>query len=261
MDNRDDLNHETLQNLPSGAALSWGIVKQGKRGPKGELSIKQIVDAAIGIADREGLSAVSMSRVAQTLGYTTMSLYRYITSKDDLLLLMQDAACAIPIPPEDENQDWREGMREYVRGCMDIFVKHPWYGEIPVTGVPVSPNILKLIDWLLRSMRSFPLNDFEKMSIVLLLSSYGRSIGLISADMNKAVKAGAAPDDFSGVPYSAALKLLVKPEQYPDLFPIVMSGIYAGEREAENPIVNDLDFGLDRILDGIEQYLEQKRNP
>lgn len=260
MDNRDDLNHETLQNLPSGAALSWGIVKQGKRGPKGELSIKQIVDTAVGIADMDGLSAVSMSRVAQTLGYTTMSLYRYITSKDDLLLLMQDAVCDIPIPPEDENQDWREGMREYVRGCMHIFVKHPWYGDIPVTGVPVSPNILKLIDWLLRSMRSFPLNDFEKMSIVLLLSSYGRSLGLIQADMNKAVKAGAGPDDFSGVPYSAALKLLVKPEQYPDLYPIVMSGIYAGEREAENPIVNDLEFGLDRILDGIEQYLEQKRN-
>ena len=74
--------------LPRGVALSWGLDKKPKRGPKRELSLKQIVDTAIVIADKDGLSAVSMNRVAASFGFTTMSLYRYVPSKDDLVLLM-----------------------------------------------------------------------------------------------------------------------------------------------------------------------------
>lgn len=48
------------------------------------MSLSQIVETAIDIADKEGLSAVSMNRIASSLGFTAMSLYRYISSKDDL---------------------------------------------------------------------------------------------------------------------------------------------------------------------------------
>ncbi|NBD24149.1 TetR/AcrR family transcriptional regulator [Paenibacillus glycinis] len=256
---RKETEDEALLQLPRGVALSWGIVKQGKRGPKGELSINQIVAAAIAIADQDGLQAVSMSRVAQSLGYTTMSLYRYITSKDDLLLLMQEAVCEIPVPADESGQDWREGLRAYVRESVAVFVKHPWYGDMPITSVPVTPNIIGWIDWVLRVMRPLQLDDFEKMSIMLLLSSYARSTGLIRRDMVNAIRAGGSPEDFMGVSMSAALKRLVKPERYPDLYPVVMSGIYAGEREAESTVGDDLEFGLERILDGIEQYLERRR--
>ncbi len=97
--------------LPRAVALSWGVAERPQRGPKRELSIERIVDAAIEIADAEGLAAVSMSRVAASLGFTTMSLYRYLTSKDDLLLLMQDTVCAVPIPSEDDDD------ATGVRGC------------------------------------------------------------------------------------------------------------------------------------------------
>ncbi|MBM7567185.1 TetR/AcrR family transcriptional regulator [Paenibacillus sacheonensis] len=261
MTNRNENEDEALKGLPNGVALSWGIVKQGKRGPKGELSIKQIVDAAVAIADRDGLQAVSMSRVAQSLGYTTMSLYRYITSKDDLLLLMQEAVSDVPIPAADSGQHWRDGLREYVGLCVRVFVDHPWYGDIPITGIPVTPNIMAMIDWVLRTLRPLQLDDFEKMSILLLLSSYARSIGLIQRDMAKAMRAGKSAEDFGGLSFSPALKQLVKPERFPDLYPVVMSGIYAGEREAESTVGNDLDFGLERVLDGVESYLERRQRP
>jgi AcrR family transcriptional regulator len=253
----DEIDDEIIQSLPSGVALSWGIVKPSRRGPKGELSIKKIVDAAIAIADSDGLAAVSMSRVAQSLGYTTMSLYRYITSKEDLLVLMQDTVCDIPIPPEVPGKPWREEMGEYVWACVDIFRKHAWYGDIHITSVPLAPNNLQVIDWMLRIMRDFPLNDFEKMSFLLLVSSYSRACGLIARDMDKAIRDGASPETFSGVNYGAALKQLVKPDRFPNLHPILMAGAYTDE--AENPIGNDLDFGLERILDGIEHYLKMKR--
>lgn len=250
-------NEEALEKLPGGVKLSWGIVKKPSRGPKGELSIPQIVEAAIAIADKDGLSSVSMSRVAQSLGFTPMSLYRYVSSKDDLILLMQDAICNIPIPPERKDVSWREEMREYVREGVRIFGEHPWYADITIQSIPLTPNLLRLMDWMMRAMKDFPINDFEKMSFMLLLSSYIRACGMIERDVNRLIKAGGNLDAFGGLPYTAALKELIKPESYPHLYPVLMSGAYTGE--VENPIGDDLDFGLERVLDGIEQYVEMKR--
>ncbi|MFD1953202.1 TetR/AcrR family transcriptional regulator [Paenibacillus thailandensis] len=254
MDNGD--HTDEINQLPPGVALSWGIVKKPRRGPKGELSVQKIVDAAIEIADRDGLAAVSMSRVAQSLGFTTMSLYRYVTSKDDLLILMQDTICSIPIPPEDPAKPWREEIKEYVDACVGIFRKHPWFGDIGITGVPLTPGNLQVVDWMLRTMRDFPLNEFEKMSFILLLSSYARACGLIVRDMDRAIREGADPGAFGGIGYGAALRQLVKPDRFPHLYPLVMSGAYTDE--ADNPIGDDLDFGLERILDGLEAYLRLK---
>ncbi|WP_308637194.1 TetR/AcrR family transcriptional regulator [Paenibacillus silvisoli] len=247
---------EAIQSLPEAVRLSWGIVKQPRRGPKGELSIAKIVDAAIAIADRDGLSAVSMSRVAGALGFTTMSLYRYMTSKEDLLLLMQDKVSDVPIPPES-GQHWRDEMRAYVQACILVFREHPWFGDIPIKGIPIMPGTLRIIDWVLRIMRDFPLNEFEKMSFVLLLSSYARACGLIARDMALSMRAGNSEETFNGQSYTAAMKQLVTESGFPNLHPIVMSGAYTGE--IESPIGDDLDFGLERILDGIEHYLETKR--
>ncbi|QAY65775.1 TetR/AcrR family transcriptional regulator [Paenibacillus protaetiae] len=256
MDNEHTTGEDKLSQLPPGVALSWGIVKQQKRGPKGELSIKKIVDAAIAIADQKGLAAVSMSKVAQSLGYTTMSLYRYMTSKDDLLVLMQDAVCNIPIPPEVEGKPWREEMKAFVWACIGVFRDHPWFGDIPIKSVPLTPGNLRIVDWVLRIMSKFPLNDFEKMSFVMLLSSYGRACGLIARDADTAVRTGDGLESFNGHRYGDALRLLVKPELFPYLHPVLHSGAYT--EEADNPIGDDLEFGLDRILDGFEHYLKLK---
>ena len=102
-------------DLPPRLALAWGVAERPERAPKRELSIERIVDAAIELADADGLGAVSMAKVAQSLGFTTMSLYRYVTSKDDLLLLMQEAALDVEYPPAHEPADWRAELREASR--------------------------------------------------------------------------------------------------------------------------------------------------
>lgn len=256
MQNEDEI--DVLNSLPRAVALAWGLVKEPQRGPKRELTIDQIVEKAVAIADNEGLAAVSMSKVAASLGFTAMSLYRYVESKDDLLLLMQEAVCKSAVQGDEEISDWREGIRQYVRGCIKVFVEHPWYGDVPISGVPLTPNNLLYVDLALRPMRNLPLNDYEKMSMVLLLSGYARSAGLVQRDMVRAIKGGASPGSFSGQNYSKALKLLVKAEDYPDLQPIVASGVYTEENPADNPIGDDFDFGLERIMDGIEHYLASK---
>jgi Transcriptional regulator len=256
---KPDLEHEALQSLPNGVLLSWGKVKQPKRGPKGELSIPQIVEAAVKIADRDGLAAVSMNRVAQSLGFTTMSLYRYITSKEDLLILMQEAVCVFDPLVERPDTQWREEMSDYVRLTVRLLREHPWYLDIPIMSIPITPNNLRIVDTGLRTMRALPLNDYEKMSFVLLLSGYARNMGVIMRDMDRAIQMGAAEGTFSGQAYTEALKHLVRREDYPELYPLVQSGVYTEEGWESNPIGDDFEFGLNRILDGIEMYAESKK--
>jgi AcrR family transcriptional regulator len=255
------MNDEIKGNLPEGIAISWGLGKKPQRGPKREMSTDQIVKAAIKIADQDGLAALSMSRLASSLGFTTMSLYRYIPSKDDLFLLMQDAVCAMSFTEngDDAAKDWRQRMRDYVNLNISFFRKHPWITDIPISGVPVTPNQLKLVDLALRSTRGLPINDYEKMSFVLLLSGYARSCGVILKDMDKAIESGKSPDSFSGTEYSSALKNLVTAEQFPDLYPVLLSGAYTEENEEDNTVGDDFAFGLERILDGIEQFLSLKK--
>src|SRR5580658_9843244 len=97
--------------LPPGLDLLWGRRERGKRGPRPGLTPDAIVDAAVRIADTEGLDAVSMARVAAELGFTTMSLYRYVTSKDELLQLMWNASARGAETLTLAGETWRERLR------------------------------------------------------------------------------------------------------------------------------------------------------
>ncbi len=244
-------------NFPPGVAISWGLEKQSNRGPKRELNIDQIVEAAIAIADKEGISSVSMNRVASSLGFTSMSLYRYIPSKDDLLILMQDAACDIPNPIPEGDTDWRENLRKFYEATIGVYIKHPWFGDIPITSIPITPNNLQMIDYVLGGIRELPLNDHEKMSIILLISNYARGAGEIMSDANQAIQAGASPGTFSGVDFSNALQELVTSDRFPNLHSLVAKGVYTDDNK-DNDVGDDFEFGLERILDGIERYLKLK---
>lgn len=243
--------------LPHAVALAWGVAELPQRGPKREMSIERIVDAAIELADAEGLAAVSMARVAAALGYTTMSLYRYVTSKDDLLLLMQEEASGVPIPPEREDQDWRDGLREWAATTLEVYRAHPWFADIPVRGAPMTPNNLSLADWGLRIMRNLPLDDGEKISVILLVSGHIRSFGIIERDLRRAASDGLGGESAAGS--AAALRELVTESRFPYLYPLVQSGVYTddGDNSDEGDVSDDFTFGLERILDGIQVRVEQ----
>ncbi|WP_022893146.1 TetR/AcrR family transcriptional regulator [Agromyces subbeticus] len=242
--------------LPRAVALAWGVAVNPQRGPKRELSIERIVDAAIEIADAEGLTAVSMSRVAASLGFTTMSLYRYVTSKDDLILLMQEGAVVPPVPDETLERGWRDGITAWVFAMRAAFQEHPWLVDIPISGAPITPNSLLIVDWFLREVRSLPLSDAEKMSTLLLLTSYARATGAQERDLGAAAAAAADPADVTGANYFEALAELVTPERFPYLSPLLAAGGYVAEPGTEpDDSDDDFSFGLERILDGIEYHV------
>ncbi|WP_136708684.1 TetR/AcrR family transcriptional regulator [Agromyces sp. H66] len=242
--------------LPRAVALAWGVAAHPQRGPKRELSIERIVDAAIEIADAEGLAAVSMSRVAASLGFTTMSLYRYVTSKDDLILLMQERAVDAIAPDDEVERAWREGVTAWVMALRGAYAEHPWVVDIPISGPPITPNSLAMVDWFLREVRSLPLSDGEKMSTLLLLTSYARATSAQDRDLAAAAAAAANPSEVTGEDFFAALAEFVTPERFPDLAPLFAAGGYiAAPGQDGGELDDDFAFGLERILDGLEHHI------
>src|SRR3954447_23938791 len=86
----------------------WQEPSRPTRGPKPALTLDRIADAAIAVADAEGLAAVSMQRVAADLGYTKMSLYRYLPGKAELVAAMLERG--IGGPPATVPGGWRAAL-------------------------------------------------------------------------------------------------------------------------------------------------------
>ena len=116
--------------LPPGLDLLWGRRGRGQRGPKPGLSVEAIVAAAIRIADAEGLEAVSMAHVADQLGFTTMSLYRHVSSKEELLQLMWNASAQGAGDLVLAGDDWRARLRTWATIQREMIDRHPWITQI-----------------------------------------------------------------------------------------------------------------------------------
>ena len=173
---------EEATALPPGLDLLWGRRKQGQRGPKPGLSIEAIVDAAIGVADAEGLDAVSMARVAKELGFTTMSLYRYVASKEELLQLMWNASAQGAEALVVEGVDWRQKLRMWATVQREMMDRHPWITQMPMAAPPLAPNSLTFVERGLETMDGTDIEDADKLRIIGLISSYTLSEARMAHD-------------------------------------------------------------------------------
>ncbi|MCU1410615.1 MAG: TetR/AcrR family transcriptional regulator [Rhodoglobus sp.] len=237
--------------LPRGVALAWGIAVNPQRGPKRELSIERIVEAAVEIADAEGLAAVSMSSVASKLGFTTMSLYRYVTAKDDLILLMQEYGTGLPPATIAESPDWREGLTRWSTETRAVYSAHPWLIDVPILGTPNTPNNLAWMDAALSVLRDSPLDMSERIGALLLVTGQTRWEATITrgyAISNQSL--GMTPEERDRTD-AQIIATLVTPEAFPHLFEVIRAGAF----EAQD---NPFQFGLERLLDGLEHYIAKR---
>src|SRR5258708_30847444 len=129
--------------LPASLEQAWGLRSRPHRGPRPGLSLERRVAAAVRMADAGGLAAVSMNRVAAELGTGTMSLYRYVASKDELVTLMVDAAWG-PAPWTQASgapgEDWRSGLSRWASEMRACLHRPPWALQVPISGLPIRPH-------------------------------------------------------------------------------------------------------------------------
>ncbi|WP_430646078.1 TetR/AcrR family transcriptional regulator [Agromyces sp. GXS1127] len=242
--------------LPRGVALAWGVAANPQRGPKREMSIERIVDAAVEIADADGLAAVSMSRVAQALGYTTMSLYRYVTAKDDLLVLMQEQGTGLPPEPDRDldHSDWRGRLRAIALAEVEVHRRHPWLLDVAIQGTPVTPNNLAWMDAMLDALAATPLDEHERVAAILLVTGQVRWQSTIEHSYDVASReAGVEPQAIDDT-RSAILDAFVTAEEFPALRRAVDAGVFASVDD------DPFGFGLERVLDGIADHIARRAN-
>lgn len=248
-----DDNRE-VPELPSGIALAWGVTERPRRGPRPGLSIERIVECAIELADAEGLAALSMSRLATELGFTTMSLYRYVASKDELLVLVADAA--VGPPPAIPTSDWRAGLATWVREQITVIRAHPWWVHIPITGPPLNPNSVAWIETGLQVMAGSGLRETEKMGIIQLLAGYVLNQGRIEVEITRAyAEAGITDPSSVGRDYGRALSRLIDAVRFPALTAALAENVFDDDDQDWDV---EVEFGLQRILDGIEVLISSR---
>jgi len=238
--------------LPASIAAAWGVTAPRGRGPKPGLSLDRIVQAGIAVADSEGLGAVSMARVAKELGTATMSLYRYVAAKDELLLLMVDAAYGPP--PPSTTAGWRTGLSDWAWADLAAYRRHRWGVRVPISGPPITPNELAWFERGLALLRDTPLSAAEKPSVILLLSGYVRNVATLEADLQQAFEAANVSPQDALAGYNRLVLSLTTAEAFPEVHAVVTAGIF----DAADDPDDEFTFGLERILDGLDVLIRTR---
>lgn len=184
--------------LAASLRLLWEGLPESERGPKPKLSLDQIVQAGITLADSAGLEALSMRRLAQKLGVGTMSLYRYVPSKTELLNLMLDAVMG-PDPHQKASSQagWRRFLEATAWGDRKLYLAHPWVLQANWTRPVVGPNSMAEMELILTEIRHLPLTDQQKMAVVAALDSF--VMGAVRQELlwqNAAAESGMTDHEF-----------------------------------------------------------------
>jgi AcrR family transcriptional regulator len=249
------MDDQSVTGLPASIELAWGVRQRPQKGPRPALSLERIVDAAVRVAAADGLAAVSMSRVAADLGVSTMSLYRYVAAKDELLALMADLAYEEAPAPLGTEESWREGLSRWAWTELAVFRRNPWVLKIPISGPPVTPNSIVWLERGLGCLRDTGLEEHEKLSVILLLTGYVRNQATLDADISAAQAAAGATQPEMMASYGRMLARLTDPERFPALHAVIAAGVLDQADEMDTEFV----FGLERVLDGIEVLIDKRR--
>ena len=227
--------------VPRAVLIAWGMEEAPQRGPSRGLSHERIVATGIEIADAEGLAAVTMAALAKALGFTTMSLYRYVSSKDELLLLMQDAALKLP---EDVvlPSGWRDGLRAWAELLRDAYRAHPWVLEIPRGQTAVlMPNSVRAADLGLGALAELRSDRESKLGVILVVSQLAASMVELERSLAEEGLVAATAEG------AAVLGEVITSERFPHIAGLYAVGAGAPTETADGgaPLIDGATLGVD----------------
>ena len=253
-----------MRNQPSGSGdpasvleLLWGIAgPRGRRGPRPGLSVERIVRAAIGIADRDGLEAVTMRRLADSLGVRPMALYTYVPGKSELLDLMLDTVYGDMPQAALLGDGWRERLVAVARDNRALFELHPWAAAISTSRPPLGPGLMAKYEHELSALANAGLDDVETDAALTFLLDFVRSSALAANDARAARQDTGMTDEEWWAANAPLLARVVDEDAYPTAARV---GAAAGAAHggAYSPD-HAWEFGLARVLDGLGVLIERR---
>jgi len=212
------------------------------RGPKPAHAREDVLAAAIGIADREGLSAVSMQRVAEEMGFTKMAVYRYLPGRPELVAAMTDRALGPP-PAIPAGADWRRGLEAWALAAYAMFQSHPWGLEATTGARVIGPNEAAWTEAGLACLRETPLGGAERLDVLAVITGHLRSMAQQAAGTGSGASRGGVHEAV------LAAGLVGREAQFPEFARAVAETALSGGAD------NGLGFGLACIFDGVAARL------
>jgi AcrR family transcriptional regulator len=205
---------------------------------RSRLTPAQVASAALGLLDRDGIEALSMRRLAEKLGIGTMTLYGYFRSKDELLDAVVDAAVAEREPFPFEGT-WQEQIRRLMQGSRRNLGRHPGLVKVRAERPVLQPEALRFAETGMTILRRAGFGRADAARAFRLLFTF--VFGYVSFSPDETAEAARRE--------SRAAVAALPPDEYPTLTETSeeLAGAMAGEET--------FDFGLDRIIDGLEAHL------
>jgi AcrR family transcriptional regulator len=224
-------------------ALLWEKHEPARRGPKPSLDRAAIIAKAIAIADAHGIEALSMQRLASHLGFTTMSLYRYVRAKTDLVDLMIEHALGECPAIDDPALDWRARMEQWALSIGRRFVAHPWSLAATAHLRIIGPNELSWMNTGVRILTEAGLSGEEAFDGLLVIIGHVRTVAHFSFPVRGDERS------LSGVAWLRMMHTIL--EQHGDRFAAIRRVMMSETEPEEESIEDAFLFGLRCILDGL----------
>jgi AcrR family transcriptional regulator len=206
------------------------------------LSREQIVAAAIEVADEGGLDAVTMRLVGQRLNSTGMALYRHIANREALVEAMIDAVMGEFCYPEPRPPHWRDALEVLARQDWRSYLAHPWMLAATATSrPPMGPNMLVSMEWALACFDGFELTIRERLYLFSVVTAHGQGLALTWTQDRRPGATQWWQEQLATV---GSPRLKAIPAEFGD---------------EEFDFDEEFEFGLQRVLDGLELYLNQRK--
>jgi len=220
------------------------------RGPKPRISLDAIVDVAVTIADTEGLEALSMRRIGQELGVGTMSLYRYVPGKEELLDLMLERVNA-PGEAVQLGDDWRTAMQTLGRSLWALYTSHPWLPLVDQTRPLLGPNALRGMDLAVASLEETGLSGQQQVAVISAIESFVMNAARNHNGVAMAEQSTGVSNDEFWAAQEPVLTKAMESGAYPHVAALDMDAFgMAGE--------DFMEFGLTLLLDGVAALLGRR---
>lgn len=200
-------------------------------GPPRSPQLRRLIEAAVALADRDGLDAVSIRRLARELGTRPMTIYTYVRSKDELLELMADRVVAEVVLEGPLPAGWRSALAAVARRSHEVFLAHPWLLAISQRRPDLGPGALRHAEQLLAAIAPLGLAPADAWQVLFVVGDYalGHALRVVHAP------AGRVP-------------------RYPDFDPAHFPHLEVALAEPPpNRGRDTFEAGLELLLDAIEQ--------
>ncbi|ONI86767.1 TetR family transcriptional regulator [Saccharothrix sp. ALI-22-I] len=230
------------------------------------LSVDVIVDAAIAVADGDGMAALSMRAVGERLGRSAMALYTYVPSKAELVDLMYDRVLG-ELPTEYPlDGGWRVALRAWAEDARVFFLAHPWVLQVSQARPVLGPNEFAMLEALLRILRGTGLGPSVLRGVVGAVVQFVRGAAGVIADARRAARETGMTDEEWWFSRSEVLAEVAV--DFASRFPL-SAAIGAEEPPSvpgeecvpylERDAVRNFAVGLDVLLDGVEAAVARAR--